>query len=272
MERLLVAKLDTLDCDAELWLNGIPLARADAARPVIVLPVHEYTMSGNNRLELVIWPRPAQEQQAAADAAPPLLRCTSDGRRAARARILLPRIASAIDEGNTRTLAQLDWAPAEGVAYDAPVTLQQEVTLPVNFPRWRWLEAPVIEQPAALCESACAFVQAIAEDLSRGQCDRMLAATRLRTEELALAYLRRPEDETARWRDALLAWHAEGRLSWQPLDPKGFVLRAIAGARLLECLDAEGECALRTLPDEQGSSLAFPLRLAAVDGKFYVLR
>lgn len=269
MERLLVAKLDTLDCDAELWLNGIALARSDAARPSVLLPVHEYTVAGSNRLELVIWPRPAQEPPATA---PPPLRLSADGRRAARARILLPRIGSVADEGTARTLAQLDWAPAEGTAYDAPLALQQEVTLPVNFPRWRWLDAPVVEQPELLREPACAFVQAVAEDLSRGQCERMLAASRLRTEELALAYLRRPEDETTRWREALLAWHADGRLQWQPLDLKGFALRAVAGGRLLECLDADGECALRTLPDEQGSSLAFPLRLAAVDDKFYVLR
>ena len=68
MERLLVAKLEVHDCEAELRLNGIPLARADAARPRVVVPVHEYTVAGTNRLELVLWPPPATPP---AEAPPP---------------------------------------------------------------------------------------------------------------------------------------------------------------------------------------------------------
>jgi hypothetical protein len=269
MERLLVVKLDALDCDAELRLNDFPLLRVDPARPSAQMPVHEFTTAGNNRLELVIWPRPAHERAAEA---PPPLACVADGQRAARARILLPRIGSVADETGARTLAQLDWAPPAGSGYEAPLTLQQDVMLPVNFPRWRWLEAPQIEDPLAHRANAFAFVRGIAEDLERGQAERMLLATRLRTEELALAYLRRPEDETARWRDQLLAWHADGRLRWLPLEAETFALRAVAGGRLLECLDGEGAPALRTEPDEHGRSLALPLRMAAVEGNFYVLR
>jgi hypothetical protein len=231
--------------------------------------VYSCTTAGNNRLELAIWPRPAQE---AATAAPPPLACVADGQRAARARILLPRIGNVVDESGARTLAQIDWAPAAGGRYEAPLALQQDVMLPVNFPRWRWLDAPPIEAPEALRASALAFVQAIADDLARGQVERLLSATRLRTEELALAYLRRPEDEAARWRDQLLAWHGDGRLRWLPLEAATFALRPVAGSRLLECLDGEGAPALRTEPDEHGRSLALPLRVAAVDDKFYVLR
>ena len=107
---------------------------------------------------------------------------------------------------------------------------------------------------------------------SAGKPDRFLAATRLRTEEIALAYQRRPEDETQRLRDHLLALHAEGRLKWRPLTPEALVLRPIAAGRLLECLGADGGPALSTEPDDQGRSLSLPLRVTAVDGKLYVLR
>ena len=43
IDRLLVLKLDAIDCEAEALLNGIPVARASPARPRIVVPVHEYT-------------------------------------------------------------------------------------------------------------------------------------------------------------------------------------------------------------------------------------
>ena len=269
MERLLVLKLDAQDCEAEASLNGVPLARVDAARPRAILPVHEYTLAGSNRLELMIWPRPAVTPEKPALPGEPRL---GDGRRAAALRILLPRIGSPADEASARTLSQLDWAPAEGVAYEAPLTLTQEVVLPVTFPRWRWLDAPITETTPALRQQALAFVQALAQELAAGETDRCLSEVRLRTEELAIAYQRQPADETARLREHLLALHGAGLLNWAPLAAEGFFLRAIAGGRLHECLDAGDQPVLRTLPDSQGRTLAFGLRLAAVEGKLYVLR
>jgi hypothetical protein len=269
MERLLVIKLDAIDCEAELRLNGIPLARVDAARPRAIVPAHEYTMAGNNRIELVVWPRPAATPDKPAL---PLEPRVSDGRRSAHVRILLPRIGSPADEGTARTLAQLDWGPPEREAYQAPVTLSQDVTLPVSFPRWRWMDAPVSELSPVMHASALAFVQAVAQDLMAGEVDRFVAATRLRTEEIAIAYQRRPEDETVRWREHLLALHAAKVLKFKELAAEGLVLRPLAGGRLYECLDPEGQPVLRTEPDAHGTQHGLPLRVTLVEGKVYVLR
>ena len=269
MERLLVLKLDAVDCEAEAYVNGVPLARVNAARQCAIVPIHEYTMAGPNRLELVIWPRPAITPESPALPAEPRV---ADGKRLVQLRILLPRIGSMADESTARTLAQLDWAPPEGEAYEAPLVLSQDFGLPVSFPRWRWLEAPAIEDTPALRAQALTVVKGLSQDLAAGQPERFLAATRLRTEEIALAYQRRPEDETRRLRDHLLALHAEGRLKWRPLTPEALVLRPIAAGRLLECLGADGEPALSTEPDEQGRSVSLPLRVTAVEGKLYVLR
>jgi hypothetical protein len=46
----------------------------------------------------------------------------------------------------------------------------------------------------------------------------------------------------------------------------------VADGRLLDCLDLAGAAMLRTAPDEQGRSLALPLKLAAVENRLYVLR
>lgn len=269
MERLLVIKLDAVDCEAEACLNGVPLARVNAARPSAIVPIHEYTVAGPNQLTLVVWPRPAITPES-----PPLPAESrvSDGRRLVKLRILLPRTGSMADETTARTLAQLDWAPPEGERYQAPLVLTQDFGLPVSFPRWRWLEAPVIEDIAALHPQAVAVLQGLGRDLAAGQPERFLAATRLRTEEIAVAYQRRPEDETQRLRDHLLALHAEGRLKWPPLTAEALVLRPIAEGRLLECLGADGRPALSTVADDQGRSVMLPLRVTAVEGKLYVLR
>lgn len=269
MERLLVLKLDAQGCEAEAWLNGIPLARVNAARPRAVVPIHEYTLAGANRLELVVWPLPA----AALDKPPPPQKLVADGTSSAHLRILLPRVGNAADEATARTLAQLDWTLPKGQAYEAPVSLTQEIPLPVSFPRWRWLDAPLAEPTPALQQAALSLLQGFAEGLASGEVDGYLAATRFRTEELALAYQRSPEEALSRLRNHLAALYAaEEGLTFVPLEPDGLVLRRLAGGRLLECLDASGQPALRTPPDAQGKAQLFPLRLAAVEGKLYVLR
>lgn len=269
MERLLVLKLQAQGCEAQAWLNGVPIAHVTAAHPQVVIPIHEYAIAGNNRVELIIWPRPAATASAPALPSEPRI---SDGMLGASVRILLPRSGNPADEASARTLAQQDWAPSDGSAYEVPLTRAFEMPLPVSFPRWRWLDAPPVEASVALRLQALAFVQRIALDLSRGEVDSFLAATRLRTEELALAYQRNPVDELARLKAHLLALYAAKNFHCLPLLADNFALRRIADGRLLECLDAAGLPALRTAPDAQGKCWAFPLRLAAVEGKLYVLR
>ena len=273
MERLLVIKLDALGCEAEALLNGLPVARVDPLRPRAIVPVHEYTLAGANQLELVVWPYPAQAPVQAPGQLPKVAEPRlSDGLRSAHLRVLLPRIGSPADEGTARTLGQLDWAPAEGETYNAPLTLSQEVTLPVSFPRWRWLDAPVVEPTPTQHALVLAFLQAVEKDLAAGEPDRFLNAARLRTEEIATAYQRQPAEETQRWREHLLKLHAAKSLVFKPLAAESLVLRPIAGGRLLECVSSDGGPALATEPDAQGRRFALPLRVTAVEGKVYVLR
>ena len=273
MERLLVLKLHAEGVEAEAWLNGVPIVRVDAVRPLAVVPVHEYMLAGENRLELVVNPGPAAPLPGLPPAPPvPPVPHLADGRAHASLRILLPRMGGAADETGARTLAQQVWAPPEGTAFETPLALPLEAMLNVSFQRWRWLDAPPADDTPALRWLALAFVQRLALDLARGATESFIAATRLRTEELALAYQRTPEQETQRLRTALLQLYADQRLKWVPLVAEGFVLRRVAGGRLFDCLDASGQPALRTLVDEHGASAIFPLRLAVVEGKLYVLR
>ena len=269
IDRLLVLKLDAIDCEAEALLNGIPVARASPARPRIVVPVHEYTAAGANRLELVIWPRAFAPGEPKVE---PPLPCVSTGRLSAHARILLPRVGNVADESTARTLAQMEWSPVEGLPYEAPFVLSQDISLQVSFPRWRWMDAPVVPSSAALRSLALSFVDQLSQQLAAGDVEGFITATRLRTEELAAAYQRDAGNDAARMRSHLLELHATHRLKWLPMTAEGLVLRSLAGGRLHECLDISGAPMLRTVPDDAGRVLALPLRVAAVDNRLYVLR
>jgi hypothetical protein len=264
MDRLLVLRIESSGCRAEAVLNGVPLARVDALQSVVTLPIHEFTLAGANELELVVEPG-----APGVDAVPePGL---SDGKAWASLRLLLPRVGSIAHPSSARTLAQIDWAPPADELYEVPLSLRKSVELPIGFPRWRWLDAPVIEDSPTLKQDVAAYLLEIAVALARGNPEPFIQATRLRLEDLAQAYQRNLADDVARLRSQLLQLHAA-----QPLKPAlpsaaKLLLRRVAGGRLLECLAGDGSPLLQS-PLAGGASIAWPMRLAAIDGKFYVLR
>lgn len=283
MERLLFLRVDACGCEAEVLLNDIPLVRLPArpaaaegpARPLqACVPVHEYTLAGLNRLSVVLYPRPLSEVvwSAGDPAAPPPTPRLADGHSWIKVRLLLPRMGQPASDTSARTLGQLDWALAENTRYDTPLTLQQQVELPVAFPRWRWLDAPVIDLTPALRMQVLAFVQQLAMDLAQGNPESFLAATRLRFEELALAYQRPAADDVQRFRAHLQQLASTKSLRMQTPEADSLLLRRIADGRLLECLTPDGQPLLRTQTSETGSQHAWPLRLAVVEGRFYALR
>jgi hypothetical protein len=264
MERLLVLRLESGGLAAEAWLNGVPLARSLPGAPAVTLPIHEYTLAGRNELELVIAPGPPGQEV-------PRQPQIADGAAWASLRLLLPRTGQRAHPEFARTLAQLDWAVPAGDVVELPATVRQAVELPIGFPRWRWLDAPVVAQPAELLPAAVAFVQGIAVGLAKGDPEPFVAAAHLRFEELAAAYQRPLADEVARFRAQVQRLHAAGLPP--PLLPGAATLRlrAVAGGRLLECLGSDGGPALaRSAAD--GTRWSWPLRLAAIDGRLYVLR
>jgi len=267
MERLLVLRLECIGVAAEAVLNGIPVARIKAtpeAAALATVPIHEYTIAGANQIELVIEPSPPGQIAAPQ----PLL---SNGRRGASLRLLLPRIGQVAHPANARMLAELDWAPHADEVDEIPLTLRRAVELPIGFPRWRWLDAPVIEDPRSLLASAATYLQDLALGLARGNPEPMVQATRLRLEDLAQAYQQELVDVVGRWRVQIQQLHARQPL--MPSMPKAdaLLLRPVAGGRLLECLDAAGLPVLRS-PVAGGGQMTWPLRLGVIDGRFYVLR
>jgi hypothetical protein len=264
MDRLLVLRLEALGCSAEAVLNGVPLARVDGLQHLLTLPVHEFTLAGANELELVIHPPPPG---AAAEIEPRL----SDGQAWASLRLLLPRVAGVAHPANARTLAQIDWAPAADVVYEAPTSLRKTVDLPIAMPRWRWLDAPVIADTSTLKKEVSAYLLEIALGLARGNPEPLIQASRLRLEELSQAYQRNLPDDVARLRQQVLQLHAAQGLKPALPSPPKLLLRPVAGGRLLDCLALDGSPWLQSAV-AGGGNVAWPLRLAAVDGKFYVLR
>ena len=265
MDRLLTLRLRSHGVAAEAWLNGLPLARTPKGGGDCCVPVHEFVIAGANRLELVVEPPPLLP---GAPAPEPIF---GDGAWRADAALLLPRVGQLASEHASRLLGQVSWACPEDEVFRPPVRLSQELDIPVRFPRWRWLDAPVINDVDDLRAPAATFLQDVAIALSRGDPEHLIVAAKLRFEELALAYQRPLADDVARWRARVQLLHAQKALRPDLPTPESLNLRLVAEGRLMECLGADGLPILRCArPD--GSRVYWPMRLAAVERRFYPLR
>lgn len=263
MERLLLLRLRSVGCAAEAWINGVPVLRTAAGGGSLSLPVHEYLLEGDNDIQLVVEPVAPGGRRPPRIATAPLL---------ASLRLLLPRRDQPGSELSARGLCEIDWAAAEGDVLQPPVTERRVVALPVKLPRWRWLDALPIDDLAAAQPLVAEFVQNLAVSLARGDPEPFLAAARVRFEDLALAYQQPLGELASRWRSRIEMLHATKAL--RPVLPAltDVVLRPCAGGRLLECVTPDGQPALRTEPAADGSSHAWPIRVAVVDGRTHIVR
>lgn len=266
MDRLMCLQIDSNGEAVEALVNGMPVARLAAGGGSRCVTVHEYLLAGQNRIGLSVAPPPLA--QAAAPQQPRL--ATAD--RVVRARLMLLRQGKRADD-DARVLGEVSWAVAEGDSFDAPASAEKTLDLPLTFARWRWLDAPVIALGPAERQRVLGFVQRLAFDLSRGDPEALIKASRLKFEELAQAYQWPPEQVLARLRAQVQGLHvAQALKALAPPAADGLLLRPVAGGRLLDCLNPLGEPVLSLPPHGPTAGQAWPLRLAIVEGQVYVLR
>ena len=266
MERLLMLELAAGGCAVEVHLNGVPVAALGPSGGSVSLAVHEYTLAGRNELTLVIGP-------AAPGAAAPSQPRVAIGPTWARARMVLVRQGQSPADPAARVLGVAEWATTEGRSYDAPSAHKREVDLPINFPRWRWLDAPPVELSAPVKRVLLEFLQQLAVELGRGNPEPLIAAAKLRFDELAVAYQSDAAAEVQRFRDHVQGLYAAKALKVLPPVADELVLRPLADGRLIECLTPTGGPALRTSNDDpELGNQGWPIRLAVVEGRIYVLR
>jgi hypothetical protein len=261
MDRLLVLRLDARGCAVEAFINDIPVGGAGPSIPTLCLPVHEYVVEGANEIRLVVEPT---------SVAP--LPVVADGEVGATMRLLLPRMGQVASDELARTVAELAWAVPDGGVYEPGHSVSREVVLPIRFPRWRWLDVPLIEEPEAHRRTVASFLHRIAAGMVRGEFQPLLTGSRLRLEELALAYQQPVAEVATRLVTTLRGLHTAKALKLDLPAESDMVLRRCAGGRLLDCLDRTGAPVLRTLAWPGGRSFAWPTRLAVVDGHCHIFR
>jgi hypothetical protein len=266
MDRVMLLCLQTQGCAAQVRINDFPVCRVAKDSKKVFLPVHEYVLAGMNTIALEI--EPAESNLPGRRSAPKI----AEGNVSASLRMFLCHVGQPTSGQTSRVLAELDWVVSDGEVYRAPLIVSSEVSLPIKFPRWRWLDAPEISNIEMAKPLVTEFLQNLVMDLITGKVDSFLAASRLRLDELALAYQRPVADLAVQLRSRFQLMHAQKTLKL--LMPGDDEIRLIpcANGRLVDCVGSSGEPALRTSTAPDGSSASWPIRIAIVNGQCLILR
>lgn len=262
-------RLDASGCRAEAWVNGVDVSRVDPLSvPRSGRPVHEYLLPSRNHLALVVNPdrypstpmKPGDPFQAAGDIYATL-------------HLLQGPRGSLPGDPEVKTLAAIEWRPAQGTQVQPPIVLEAEAELPVWFPRWSWLEATPVTLSADLNRQVFGVVDLLAGALRRGDVNPYLRAADTRFQEMAQAYGLSPDVTRSNFTNQFqeLSGESDFEISEPALDR--MALRLVAGGRVIDCYEHDFEPMLRAKKIANGTvPVRYHTRLAVFGRELRIIR
>ncbi|MFT3764621.1 MAG: hypothetical protein QM820_03750 [Minicystis sp.] len=266
-EHVIHAELFVRGCTAELYVNGIPLRRnVWPVKPFVSIPVHQYLVPGDNRIELLVepGPTPSRAREAAVMRRMP--------GAAAAARLVRYEEGEFTDVEYGEQLAEVAW---EGEADTDEVfakSLGATAGLGERSGRWSWQDAaPIVLDDATRAEIAH-VLGTIAQAFERGDPGPVLSLLKVRFEEGIRAY---PVNDEATLTKELTAYvHEVANEGWKVrrLEPEAFSFRLCAGDRLVELVDKDWLPSLRFFAPDDEEPYGYALMLARIEGRLVVVR
>ena len=256
-------------CIAEVWLNDIPLARVDGTQMAVHTRVaHGYLLSGANQIEIVAAPGATPAQARTGQSASALSPAAK-----AFARVVRYKVGDFTDENSGQTLlgCRLGENNVPSLNPGLPTIARGRGEVSVPFPRWAWLDAPVLALEKVQPEIV-ALVKKVHEAFARGQPDEVLALMAACHAETAICLPAWTADELrADLAETIRAIPASGA-RMRPLDEANFDLRLCAGGRLVECIGKDWQPLIQRGPDASGATFSFRMFVGKHKGRWAILR
>lgn len=252
-------------CDAELWVNDVPLARLTAAGGGGIETFNHVAVSGENVFEVVLNPGPTPSTARTERRTLP-----SEGVAVEVHGALCPPGTSPGDEAAT-TLFRFGFrAPSETMEF--PHTELMRYALDLPFGPWAWEGAEALTLDAALRQEATRYLQSMHGALARRSFPGFWAHNEVTHGEVAVAHDLPLGERRAAAESALQSVFDDPAFAMAPLVAEDFDFRLVAGGRLLECIAKDWGAIVRTEPDSEGHVMRFPISLGRVDGALRGLR
>lgn len=266
-----VLECEATGCDAEFWLNDIPVVRRGPTHGLYLsAPVNHLVRDGENVLTAVIrsGPIPSQSKTGVPDA--PEMHVAEEERVWAKVSAY-PRGAVA-GGPDGQHLIQLDWPPIPRLPTVHPLVLSAREDLGKLRGAWAWETAPELTLDDATKKEIFDYLTALRALLNDGDCDAFLTKQKLRLADIARAFDMRPSQKMNQIRRIFADEFGQPNWVFDPLDEGSFDLRLVADGRMVECIGKDWEPIVRQAPDADGNVGAWDVMLAKIDGAWQIVR
>ena len=268
IDHMIYVEVNKQNCEVELYINGIPVARLSAKESSTSEPAHQYLIDGANEIELLIYPgqTPSQARTAQREL----------GAKGAYAMAKLVKYPVGVYPGDAsgEILGMIKWSGQETKKEMFPKSVTTKIELGPLFGRWQWQDA----EPLTLDKKTLSEISAYVEKFyaaflaSNGQEIQKLARVRLEEGGKAL-----PGKDTAQ-ADALFLRDVGERKQnkhWKvtPLRPALFDFRLCAQGRMVEIVNTDWEPTIRgVFNDNSDDPYTYPMFLSKIKGQWVMVR
>lgn len=260
MDKTLFMSVGVQGMDCWLRVNQLTLCLVKSGRD-LRLPVHEFIQQGANRIEL--WP----------------VQSSASGlhlfKAAFSARVQLELVK---DRGPGQLVQavpisgfKVDIQPGELRSLSAPV-LDEQVDLPVQFPRWRFLDLQGEPNVQTDQVRIVRFIHQLSGLFAAGQVDALLPWFSHRNRELMLAYNLDVQDAFEQFRNHLKWLCTECELVADALDPELWQLKCSPRAPIYSLFSTDGTSVLQFLHAESRRRFQLPVHVAVLNDDVFVVR
>lgn len=268
MTPILHVEMQVTRCDARFLVNDIPVGTLrHRLSGYQALPIHEYLVQGQNtlrieRLDAPPLPAPGDEPAAPDPDGPPGARLSVAGYEVG--------MTPGQDKGRVTSLLEFKSLNASGQAVNAADGRFDLANWPM---RWSWQALTVLDWQSPQARRAVfQFLQVFGQHFKAGDASAIGAALLPKMTDYCQAYGLNLRAEIAELNGRMARRAADPSFEMLPLAEVDLVLRPCAGGRLVDCLVASGEPAIRWKDARVGNRGAIALRLGSAAQRLLVYR
>ena len=255
------------DCDAEVYVNDIPVARLlQHESAAVSLPVHPQLVQGDNHVRLLINPGPTPAEATRAGAGTPIARDAS-----AQLRLMAVPVGQQPAEDDRGLITKVTFSAQQGRPTTAPATASATARLPVDLGPRQWQHGQRFDAiTPELRDSALAFLNQVRNALQAGQARKLASLWQTKISETALAYGLQPNTQL---KEFVGEWEAAARtpgFQLAPVTAAQASLRLVADGRVVDCVGKDWEPLIR-MADMSAGGMLLGLGIARIGGQWTVV-
>lgn len=259
------------DCDAEFYLNDIPIVRrGPKLGPFYGGQSNQYLIDGCNEIAIVVNPGPTPSQALSRKS----VRFPRVSIKPAKvtARLALYPFGAVVGGPDAKELMKVEWVSSSDEPTVYPKVVSCESDLGELFGSWEWESAPRLELNDPTRKEIVKFVENLHLSLAAGDPELFIDLGAPRLNDMEKAYGQDPGSKSEMLRNIMQVDVQESWWGMQALAPGQYDFRLCARDRMVEVIGKDWKPVITEEADDDGGVGSYPMLLSKIKDKWRIVR